>query len=85
MPEGKREKHTWAKRFEGSIAQIRLINKLTHPGWKRKRNCILLGLEAAAREVVMPLVADMKGKKIIYDCRVSWVMRVDELTIERMA
>jgi hypothetical protein len=40
------------------------------------------GLKEAAREVILPLIAGMKGQKIIYECRVSWVMRVDELTID---
>jgi len=39
------------------------------------------GLDAAAKEVVRPLVAGMQGQKIIYHCRVSSLMRVDELTV----
>ncbi len=38
-------------------------------------------LEAAAREVIRPLVEGMKGQKIIYHCRVSVMARVDELTV----
>jgi len=38
-------------------------------------------LEAAAREVIRPLIETMKGRKIIYRCRVSYLMRVDELTV----
>ena len=41
-----------------------------------------LGLREAARELIRPLVEGMKGKEIIYRCRVPWLMRVERLNVD---
>ena len=54
--------------------------------WRIRRGWQLFpntpGLEDAAREVIRPLVEAMRGREIIYRCRVPWLMRIDELSTD---
>ena len=40
------------------------------------------GLKVAARDLFRPIIESMKGREIIYRCRVPWLMRVDHLQVE---
>ena len=40
------------------------------------------GLREAARELIRPIIEAMRGREIIYRCRVPWLVRVDELEVD---
>jgi hypothetical protein len=40
------------------------------------------GLKQAARELIRPLMEGMKGREIVYVCRVPKLMRVEQLTVD---
>jgi len=40
------------------------------------------GLQQAARELIRPLVEPMKGREIVYVCRVPRLLRVEELKVD---
>lgn len=40
------------------------------------------GLQKAAFEVMAPLVEAMRGREIIYRCRVPWLMRIKEVEVD---
>lgn len=40
------------------------------------------GLKEAARELIRPIIEAMRGREIIYRCRVPWLIRVDELEVD---
>lgn len=62
--------------------------KLTHEEIKahlrsgRTLHPLTPGLEEAARDLVRPVIEQMRGQEIIYQCRFNWLLRVTSLEVD---
>jgi hypothetical protein len=61
------------------LTHEQLIERL-RTGWQLFPNTP--GLREAACELMRPVIEGMRGKEIIYRCRVPWLIRIDELTVD---